>query len=132
MHRGFIAAIGALSCSGTMAITLAQATTVQNPGQDSPASTSVVIGCVSREEQRVPTAPGAEATFIVTDKRGSPPLKYRLSGDPEQLRLHIGHTVEISGRVTRSAGAGENASQAAVLPTVKVQSLTYISTTCSK
>jgi len=90
-----------------------------NPGRVSAGNGNViVIGCVSRQGE------GASAAFIITDPRPKPPAPFRLDGDADLLRMHVGHTVEIGGPVTPASGAG------AAAPTLKVQSLTYISTTC--
>ena len=90
-----------------------------NPGRVSVGNGNViVIGCVSRQGQ------GASAAFIITDPRPKPPAQYRLDGDADLLGMHVGHTLEIGGPIT-SASAG------AAAPTLKVLSLTYISTTCS-
>ena len=89
-----------------------------NPGRVSAGNGNViVIGCVSRQGE------GASAAFIITDPRPKPPAPFRLDGDADLLRMHVGHTVEIGGPVTPASGAAA--------PTLKVQSLTYISTTCS-
>ena len=89
-----------------------------NPGRVSAGNGNViVIGCVSRQGE------GASATFIITDPRPKPPAPYRLDGDADLLRMHVGHTLEIGGPVTPASGA--------TAPTLKVQSLTYISTSCS-
>jgi hypothetical protein len=92
-----------------------------NPGRVSAGNGNViVIGCVSRQGE------GASAAFIITDPRPKPAAQYRLDGDADLLRMHVGHTLEIGGPLTpASGGAG------AAAPTLKVQSLTYISTNCS-
>ena len=92
-----------------------------NPGRVSAGNGNViVIGCVSRQGQ------GVSAAFIITDPRPKPPAQYRLDGDADLLGMHVGHTVEIGGPLTSaSGGAG------AGTPTLKVLSLTYISTSCS-
>ena len=134
MERGLRVAIGAIVCAATIGRAAAQ-TAPQPPGQAPAARNHVVIGCVSRQGPGTPSAGGAapaRATFTITDTRGNPPATFRLDGDAEQLRLHVGHTLEIAGPIAAgsSARGGVNASPA--LPTLKVQSLTYISTTCSK
>jgi hypothetical protein len=93
-----------------------------NPGRIS-AGNVIVIGCVSRRGE------GAAAAFIITDPRPKPPAQYRLEGDADLLSMHVGHTVEIGGPITSATGGPGGADAAA--PTLKVQSLTYISTTCS-
>jgi hypothetical protein len=92
-----------------------------NPGRVSAGNGNViVIGCVSRQGD------GAAAAFIITDPRPKPPAQYRLDGDADLLRMHVGHTLEIGGALAPASGGA-----AAATPTLKVQSLTYISTTCS-
>jgi len=96
-----------------------------NPGRVTPgAGNFVVIGCVSREGQNTPPM------FVITDSRSKPPGRYRLDGDADLLRMHVGHTVEIGGPITPASGTrgGANASSL----TLTVLSLTYISTTCLK
>ena len=92
-----------------------------NPGRVSAGRGNlIVIGCVSRQGE------GAASAFIITDPRPKPPAQYRLDGDADLLRLHVGHTVEIGGPTAANGSGGANAA----VPTLKVQSLTYISTTC--
>jgi len=96
-----------------------------NPGVvTAGAGNFIVIGCVGREGQSTPPA------FVMTDSRSKSPAQYRLEADPDLLRLHVGHTVEIGGPITPTSGtrSGSNA----IAPILKVQSLTYISTTCVK
>jgi hypothetical protein len=96
-----------------------------NPGRTSAGNGNViVIGCVSRRGE------GAAAAFIISDPRPKPPAQYRLEGDAELLSMHVGHTVEVGGPVT-SATAGPGGGANAAVPTLKVQSLTYISTSCA-
>jgi hypothetical protein len=83
-----------------------------------------VIGCVSTE------GPSAQPTFVIVDSRAKPPAQYRLDGDRDLLRMHVGHTVEIGGPITPASGARAGANASA--PTLKMQSLTYIATTCVK
>ena len=96
-----------------------------NPGRVSAGRGNlIVIGCVSRQGE------GASSAFIITDPRPKPPAQYRLDGDADLLRLHVGHTVEIGGPTAPAPNGGGGAN--AAIPTLKVQSLTYISTTCSQ
>ena len=135
MERALQAASAAIVCATTIGLSATQ-TAPQTPGQASTARKHVVIGCISREGQSSTPSAGsavpARPTFTITDTRGDSPATYRLDGDAEQLGLHPGHMVEIAGPITiaPSAGARGNASLAA--PTLTVQSLTYISTTCPK
>lgn len=75
----------------------------------------VVIGCVSVEA-------GTPPTFAIRDIRSEKPLKYKLDGDSQQLRIHAGHLVEIAGPMSSDRP----------LPAVKVQSLIYLSPRCPK
>ena len=94
-----------------------------NPGRiSSGGGNLIVIGCVSRQGE------GATSTFLITDSRPKPPVPYRLAGDADLFRLHVGHTLEIGGSITTAAGLGGSASPAF---TLNVQSLTYISTACA-
>ena len=96
-----------------------------NPGRVTAGRGSfIVIGCVSREGRNTP------ATFVITDSRATPTARYRLEGDADLLRIHVGHTVEIGGPIAPVSGARGGGNVSA--PTLKVQSLTYISTTCLK
>jgi len=137
MAGGLRAATGAVICAATIGLSAAQTAAPQNPPQASTARNFVAIGCISQEAPSATAERGGAATrptFIVTDMRAKPPAKYRLDGDADQLRLHVGHTVEIAGPVAAgsSARGSGNATTTASMPTLKVQSLTYISTTCSK
>jgi len=94
-----------------------------NPGRVAPGNGNfIVIGCVSREGQ------GTPPTFVITDSRSKPPARYRLEGDADLLRLHVGHTVEIGGPMTPASGARGGAN--AAMPSFTVESLIYIATTC--
>ena len=82
----------------------------------------VAIGCISRAAG---TSAGSTGTrrFVLTDRRGDRPTAYRLEGgDAAALEFHVGHTVEIAGGLTVSAGTGAL--------TLKVGSLTYVSNSC--
>jgi hypothetical protein len=127
MERRLRAAIGAIACTTAIGVVSAQRGAPPTPAQAPIARNYVVIGCVSREAAAA-RGRGGEATYTysITDSRSSPPARYRIDADAEQLRWHVGHTLEISGTVTPASGGG------AALPTLKVQSLTYISTTCVK
>jgi hypothetical protein len=125
------AAIGAIICAAAIGLSAEQTGAPQNP--DHAARNHVVIGCISREGPSTTSRDDAAAgtTFVITDTRGKPPLKYRLEGDADQLRMHVGHTLEIAGRIVPAATARSDATAGESLPTLKVQSLTYISMTCS-
>jgi hypothetical protein len=127
MERRLRAAITAIVWSTMIGIPGAQTGipkgTQLNPGRVSAGNGNViVIGCVSRQGD------GASAAFIITDPRPKPPAQYRLDGDADLLRMHVGHTLEIGGPIASGSGPG---GAGAAPPTLKVLSLTYISTTCA-
>jgi hypothetical protein len=120
------AAIGAIVWSTIMAMPGAQTgipkATQLNPGRIATgAGNMIVIGCVSRQGE------GAASTFVLTDSRPKPPVPYRLEGDADLFRIHVGHTLEVGGAVTAATGPGGPGNP---VLTLKVQSLTYIATTC--
>jgi hypothetical protein len=80
----------------------------------------IVIGCVAAEGGAGPPA------FAITDSRPTPDMKYRLDGDADLLKFHVGHTVEIEGPVTSPRP------DAGGVRTLKVESLTYLSRSCVK
>jgi hypothetical protein len=55
-------------------------------------------------------------------------VQYRLEGDPDLLRFHLGHLVEVAGSLTAAKGGGATASAG----TLKVEALTYLATSCIK
>lgn len=122
MARAFAAAIGAMvgATIGLTAQTGNLKDTQLNPDRiAAPGRRAIVIGCVSREGN-------AQAPrYLLTDTRAQPPVQYRLAGDADLLRFHVGHTVEIAGAFAPAAG-GANAG------TLKVEALTYLATSCIK
>ena len=93
-----------------------------NPDRVGAGQRAVVIGCISRE------GTGQASRYVVTDTRPKPPAQYRLEGDADLLRFHVGHLVEIAGAVAAGKAGGGTASAG----TLKVEALTYLSTTCTK
>lgn len=127
MERRVRVIVVAIVWAGLIGLAAAQSGTPKgtqlNPGRVTAGGGNfIVIGCVGRE------GPTTAPTFTITDSRPKPPALYRLDGDADLLRMHVGHTVEIGGPITPASGARGGASA----PTLKVQSLIYISTTCVK
>jgi hypothetical protein len=127
MNKGLSAACATIVWATLMALPAAQTgipkSTELNPGRVAPGNGNfIVIGCVSREGQ------GTPPTFVITDSRSKPPARYRLEGDADLLRLHVGHTVEIGGPITPASAARGGAN--AATPSFRIESLIYISTTC--
>jgi hypothetical protein len=119
--RRLVAAFAAGLVVGCAAPAFAQ----RGLGQGGPAPTgsSIVLGCISREASPARGGQPAASTYTIRDPRGEGST-YRLAGDEEMLRLHVGHSVEIRGALTPVPARGGG------LATLKIQSLTYISPTC--
>ena len=130
-------AIGAIACAATVGLVERTATAQRSAPSSGSARRSVVIGCISRETEGSTAANRGAATgarFIITDTRGPAASVYRLDGDQSQLAIHVGHTLEIAGSISAgsgSAGSGTGRGNANA-PVLKVESLTYISTSCQK
>jgi len=125
-------AIGAIACAATVGLVAQTATPQRSAPSSESAKRFVVIGCIGRETQgsTAANASGASsARFIITDTRTPAASVYRLDGDQNQLGIHVGHTLEIAGSITAGSGAGRGNATA---PTLKVESLTYISKSCLK
>jgi len=125
-------AIGAIACAATVGLVAQTATPQRSAPSSESAKRFVVIGCISRDTQGSTPANGSGAngaSFIITDTRAPAAPVYRLDGDQSQLGIHVGHTLEIAGSVTAGSGAGRGNASA---PVLKVERLTYISTSCVK
>ena len=119
---------------GALATTAAASLLAQAPAQKPAPSASrfVAIGCISLEGQPAAGANrgSAGARYLLTDNRGDKPTIYRLEGDVKQFDLHVGHTVEVAGPLSAAPAGGRGPNASALV--LKVSSLTWISTTCSK
>jgi hypothetical protein len=125
-------AIGAIACAATVGLVAKTAIAQRSAPSSGSARRSVVIGCISRETEGSTAANRGAATgarFIITDTRGPAASVYRLDGDQSQLAIHVGHTLEIAGSISAGSGTGRGNANA---PVLKVESLTYISTSCQK
>jgi hypothetical protein len=72
---------------------------------------------------------GAIGNYTLTDNRGA---SYRLTGNPEQLKVHVGDTMRVTGVVTPVVNLPGAVSQGAeTLPTLSIISLKQVSTVCS-
>ena len=131
MDRTMRVATGAIAWAVALGLSSTGTAALQSParGSQGQARNFVVLGCVSREAPSPTAGRGGQAAspFILTDTRATPPARYRLDGSVEQLQLHVGHTLEVAGPLTAAAPGG-----GATMPTVKVQSVTYISASCTK
>ena len=78
-----------------------------------------VIGCLKASGN------AANPDVTVVDYRGGPAPTFKLIGDAEQLKIHTGHTMEITGTV----GPAATVSGASV-PTLKIEKLQWLSSSC--
>lgn len=83
-----------------------------------PGGRYVAIGCLTRQ------GTAAAPRFVLTDPRGEKPTVYRVQGDVAQLAPHVGHTVEVTGTLTRPAAAGGAYA-------MKLSSLAWVASSCS-
>lgn len=89
-------------------------------GTTAAAGQTTVQGCLQ----------ASDGNYTVTDKSGT---TYQLQGDTSKLSAHVGHEVQITGKISGAAatssamGAPAGATQQ---PTLTVQSMKHISTTC--
>ena len=126
MTRTCAAAVCAIALASTIGLTAAQTGNLKdtqlNPDRiAAPGRRAIVIGCVGRDGN------SQAARYQLTDTRAQPPVQYRLEGNADLLRFHVGHTVEIAGAFAAAAPGGN-----ANAGTLKVEALTYLSTTCKK
>ena len=126
MARGFAAAICAMVWAASIGLTAGQTGNLKdtqlNPDRiAAPGHRAIVIGCVSRDGNT------PASRYLLTDTRAQPAVQYRLEGDADLLRFHVGHLVEIGGSLAAATGSGS-----ANAGTLKVEALTYLSTTCTK
>jgi hypothetical protein len=92
-----------------------------------PSGRFVVIGCGGAPSTGTAAAPGPSA-FVLTDSRGEKPAIYRLDGDADKLKIHVGHTLEVTGTITPGPGTARDPIAGA--PVLKVEKITWIATTC--
>ena len=96
------------------------------PTNDPPASANSVQGCLS----------GADGNYMLTqDSTGT---TYKLMGDENQLKKHVGHEVAITGELTGGAGSagaapdqGQAGSDSPAGTAIQVTDVKMISKTCS-
>ena len=126
MAKRFAAGIAAMVSAAAIGLTAGQTgnlkdTQLHPDRVAAPGRRAIVIGCVNRD------GTSRAARYVLTDTRAQPPLQYRLEGDADLLRFHVGHTVEVAGALAAAAGGG-----GATAGTLKVESLTYLATICIK
>jgi cytochrome c-type biogenesis protein CcmE len=123
MARTIAAAIGAALWIGLAAAQTGKLKDTQlNPDGVAASKRAVVIGCVSRDGN------GQASRYLITDTRMKTPVQYRLDADPDLLRFHVGHMVEVAGPLAVARGAAGTGNAG----TIKVEALTYLSTMCTK
>ena len=75
------------------------------------------------------TAGTAGTAGAASSAAGATASEYRLDADDAKLSPHVGHKVEITGTVDKSAG-GAASTAASASPKLKVDSVKMVSTTC--
>ena len=90
--------------------------------------TVVVMGCVS-QQPAAEAERGGQPALVITDTRSKPPRKFMLRGNAGQLAWHVGHTLEVHGRL--ASGASKDAAPNPPLPVLDVQSVIYLQPTCA-
>ncbi|MGE5113978.1 MAG: hypothetical protein ACM3JB_24220 [Acidobacteriaceae bacterium] len=82
-----------------------------------PSSETAVQGCLSH----------SGAGYTLTDKSGT---AFHLTGETSKLTEHVGHEVEIRGKMA-TAGEAQGASSAATGSEIDVSSVKHIAATCT-
>lgn len=103
----------------------------QTPASRTP-DTIVVIGCVTQQPSAGEKARGGgptPANLEITDTRSNPPRTFILQGSRDHLTWHVGHTLEVHGRVTRGEPTGA-AARDAQLPILHVEQVVYLQPAC--
>ena len=123
----------AMACAATIGVWAQPARSNTSPPNT---NRFVILGCVSRAAASATAGRGRGTAgaprFLLTDTKSDPLTVYQLEGDASQLDLHVGHTMEIAGSLSASGGAAAGRGQKPSPLTLKVASLTWISTTCGK
>lgn len=104
-----------------VAITVSGSRLLAQAGTPGRSSQITVIGCITA------SASTANPDLTIKDIRGGPAPTFRLTGDAELLKLHVGHTVEIVGS---PAGVSPGAAPNANIPTLKVEKLQWLASRC--
>jgi len=129
----------------------------QTPSQSASAKTITVTGCVHRAQPEAPTgttgtrettASSSEIKFVLanaslsqsgttgTSGTTAPAAtaissEYRLDTDESKLSPHVGHKVEVTGTVEQPSRTEQKPpASAANAPTLKVDNVKMVSTTC--
>jgi len=101
-----------------------------------PPSAAAITGAPSMPFSLTNASPAGAGAVATSGAGASAAKSYRLDGAETTLTPHVGHKVEITGTVEEqrpasAAAAGGAASASANAPTLKVDSLKMVSTTCS-
>jgi hypothetical protein len=141
---------------GTVAVAAAQDPQTPQSGAASGKSMTVA-GCIQKAEAPSAGATGTAGTAGASDTKfvlknvssagaagtsgtagtagtagaaaGATASEYRLDADDAKLSPHVGHKVEITGTVDKSA-SGASAAAASASPKLKVESVKMVSATC--
>ena len=99
-----------------------------------PPSAAAITGAPSMPFSLTNASPAGAGAVATSGAGASAAKSYRLDGSETTLTPHVGHKVEITGTVEEqrpaSAAAGGAASASSNAPTLKVDSVKMVSTTC--
>lgn len=152
----WLAACGAIALGTSVAVLAQDPQSTGTASQSTSAKTITVSGCVSRAQNSPTGTTGstaasttAETKFVLTNASlstktatgtsgttAAPPAtaiasEYKLDADDTKLTEHVGHKVEITGTVEPPTRAEQQPpASAANSPTLKVQDVKMVSTTC--
>ncbi|HZP49476.1 MAG TPA: hypothetical protein VFB07_13110 [Vicinamibacterales bacterium] len=125
VHRLVAFGIGAAVCGAASTIGTAQTSPARTP------ETIVVIGCVTQPTGRENAAGDPKLSRLeITDTRSNPPRRFIVQGSQEDLAWHVGHTLEVHGRIASGEAGGAAAGRDAQLPVITVQQIVYLQPTC--
>ena len=151
-----VGTFGAVACAVAIGVAAQTANPPQTPSPSSSQTKSMdkvtVTGCVQRADTAAPTgtsgstaAASSASKFILANAKSessgssatagtsgsassATASSYKLDADDAKLTPHVGHKVEISGTVEPASSA---ASSSMSSPTLKVDSVKMIASTCS-
>jgi hypothetical protein len=123
VRRAAACGLAAMASASTSATSFAQSP------PPSTHDTIVVMGCVTQQPAGDGERGAQPAPLVITDTRSTPPRKFVLKGNAGQLAWHVGHTLEVHGRV-QTVDSKDAAARSAPLTVLDVQSVIYLQPAC--
>jgi len=151
--RTWTASCAAIACTAVAGV-FAQAPATSESPQSTTAKTITVSGCVQRAPEATtgtsgattPSTSGAATKFVLTNAMLSTSgtagtsgtaapstttaSEYRLDTEEAKLTPHVGHKVEVTGKVDPASSSEAKPASASSAPTLKVDSVKMVSSTC--